>query len=152
MRWPQYRQLTELNAMVCAPSEAALAAVIGVPADGLAATLQGVAAMVGGADDPFGRVFANQHRLAAPFFAIRVTGALFHTQGGLVVDENAQVRRIDGSLIVNLFAGGGAARSVSGPGVWGYLPAMGLCMSMTLGRLAGRQAARLTLPKGYTDG
>jgi fumarate reductase flavoprotein subunit len=69
-----------------------------------------------------------------------------------VVDENAQVRRIDGSLIVNLFAGGGAARSVSGPGVWGYLPAMGLCMSMTLGRLAGRQAARLTLPKGYTDG
>jgi len=44
----------------------------------------------------------------------------------------------------NLFAGGGTARSISGPGVWGYLPAAGLCMAVTLGRLAGEAAARLT--------
>jgi len=44
----------------------------------------------------------------------------------------------------NLFAGGGTARSISGPGVWGYLPAAGLCMAVTLGRLAGEAAAKLT--------
>ncbi|MEY4239668.1 MAG: hypothetical protein RL339_2269, partial [Pseudomonadota bacterium] len=27
---------------------------------------------------------------------------------------------------------------------WGYLPAMGLCTAVTLGRLAGTSAARLT--------
>jgi fumarate reductase flavoprotein subunit len=42
----------------------------------------------------------------------------------------------------NLFAGGGAARSISGPEVTGYLPGMGLCMAITLGRLAGRAAAQ----------
>ncbi len=61
----------------------------------------------------------------------KVTGALFHTQGGLVVDGNARVQRRDGSAI-------------SGPGVWGYLPAAGLCMAVTLGRLAGEAAAKLT--------
>ena len=52
-------------------------------------------------------------------------------------------KRPDGSLLPNLFAGGGAARSISGPGVWGYLPAAGLCMAVTLGRLAGQGAARV---------
>ncbi|HRX05395.1 MAG TPA: FAD-binding protein, partial [Anaerolineae bacterium] len=79
--------------------------------------------------------------LAAPFCAIRVTGAIFHTQGGLMVDENARVLREDGTALPNVFAGGGAARSISGPEVTGYLPAMGLCMAITLGRVAGRSAA-----------
>ena len=91
----------------------------------------------------FGRNFRNDPPLEAPFYATKVTGALFHTQGGLVTDGSGQVRRPDGSLLPNLFAGGGAARSISGPGVWGYLPAAGLCMAVTLGRLAGEGAARV---------
>jgi fumarate reductase flavoprotein subunit len=57
------------------------------------------------------------------------------------VDGSARVLRPDGTRLPNLFAGGGAARSVSGPSSWGYLPAMGLCTAVTLGWLAGRSAA-----------
>ena len=74
---------------------------------------------------------------------MRVTGALFHTQGGLRVDDTARVVRTDGTLLPNLFAGGGAAQSISGPAVTGYLPAVGLAMAITLGRVAGRHAAKL---------
>ena len=35
---------------------------------------------------------------ALPFHAVRVTGALFHTQGGLDIDERCRVRRSDGGL------------------------------------------------------
>ncbi|MFD2137963.1 hypothetical protein ACFSLT_26995 [Novosphingobium resinovorum] len=58
------------------------------------------------------------------------------------IDRNARVLREDGSALPNLFAGGGAARSVSGPSSWGYLPAMGLCTAVTLGRLSGRAQQR----------
>jgi fumarate reductase flavoprotein subunit len=75
--------------------------------------------------------------------ALRVGGALYHTQGGLQVDGKARVLRADGTRLPNLFAGGGAARGVSGPSCWGYLPAMGLCSAMTLGALAGKEAVLL---------
>mgnify|MGYP006393963459 CR=1 FL=1 len=73
--------------------------------------------------------------------------AIFHTQGGLQIDGNAQVLRPDGTKLPNLFAGGGAARSVSGPAHWGYLPAMGLATAVTFGRLAGEAAAKLALSR-----
>lgn len=105
-----------------------------------------------GESDRFGRRFDDRTPpLKAPFCAIRVTGALFHTQGGLLIDENARVLREDGRPLPNLYAGGGAARSISGSRVTGYLPAVGLCMAVTLGALAGTDAARLTSnspPKG----
>jgi fumarate reductase flavoprotein subunit len=79
----------------------------------------------------------------APYHAFRVGGAIYHTQGGLQTDGQARVLRADGSALPNLFAGGGAARGVSGPSSWGYLPAMGLCAAVTTGRLAGQAAAAL---------
>lgn len=57
--------------------------------------------------------------------------------------------RADGSPLPNLFAGGGAARGVSGPSSRGCLPAMGLCAAITTGRIAGQAAARLA---GTTTG
>jgi fumarate reductase flavoprotein subunit len=92
---------------------------------------------------PFGRDFTADPPLAAgPLHAIRVTGALFHTQGGLMVDGEARALRSDGGPLPNLFAAGGAARSISGHGADGYLPAAGLAMAVVLGRLAGAAAAR----------
>lgn len=79
----------------------------------------------------------------APYRAIKVSAALYHTQGGLQVDSSARVLRADGSALPNVFAGGGSARCVSGPASWGYLPAMGLCAALTLGTLAGDGAAAL---------
>ena len=93
--------------------------------------------------DPLGRDFTKAEPLEPPYYAVRVTGALFHTQGGLVVDGNARVVRADGTLLPNLFAGGGAARGLSGPSRWGYLSGNGLLTAVTLGRLAGLSAAKL---------
>jgi len=41
----------------------------------------------------------------------------------------------------NVFAGGGAARGVSGAHVWGYLSGNGLLSAVALGAIAGRRAA-----------
>jgi fumarate reductase flavoprotein subunit len=70
---------------------------------------------------------------------------MYHTQGGLQIDGDARVVRTDGTKFVNLFAGGGAARGVSGPSYWGYLPAMGIGSAITLGRIAGVGAAAVAI-------
>ena len=70
-------------------------------------------------------------------------GALTHTQGGLEIDKDARVLRKDGTPLPNLFAGGGAARGLSGPADWGYLSGSGLLMATNMGRLAGEAAAAL---------
>ena len=132
----QYDALVGLGAMRSGDSVAALAVACGLPAPELAETL----ASLERGGDRFGRQF-DQPPLRPGFRAIKVTGALFHTQGGLVVDATARVVRRDGQVLPNLFAGGGAARSIGGPGGSGYLPGAGLCMAVTLGRLAGRGAA-----------
>jgi fumarate reductase flavoprotein subunit len=78
----------------------------------------------------------------APFHAVKVTGALFHTQGGLAIDTVGRVRRQDGTLLPNLFAAGGAAAGVSGSSAAGYLSGNGLLTATVLGRLTGQAAAR----------
>jgi len=136
---PQTSALIALNAARAADTLAELADRIGTDAAILKATLTAAAAA---RIDDCGRDWGNDVPPAAPFRALRVVGALYHTQGGLQIDGNARVLRADGSRLPNLFAGGGAARGVSGPSSWGYLPAMGLCAAVTLGRLAGCNAAR----------
>jgi len=54
-----------------------------------------------------------------------------------------RVLRKDGMPFRNLFAGGGAARGLSGPSDWGYLSGSGLMTATTMGRLAGVSAAKL---------
>jgi fumarate reductase flavoprotein subunit len=82
--------------------------------------------------------------LSGPFFAVKVTGALFPTQGGLVIADDARVMRADGTTLPNLFASGGAACGVSGPAVEGYLSGNGLLTAIAFGYLAGRHAAAQT--------
>jgi fumarate reductase flavoprotein subunit len=96
----------------------------------------------GGQQDPFGRDFSGKPMLQPPYYATKVTGALFHTQGGLVVDERARVLDTQGRPLPNLFAGGGAACGLSGDHVWGYLSGNGLLSAVVLGRIAGESAAR----------
>jgi fumarate reductase flavoprotein subunit len=142
----EQRQLEEIGAIRRANSVAELERLCQWPAGSLATELAEVAAARASQQpDRFGRRFDAVAALEMPLCAIRVTGALFHTQGGLVVDRHAQVLRPDGTTLPNLFAGGGAARSISGPDVTGYLPGAGLCMAITLGRLAGNAAAQLAI-------
>jgi fumarate reductase flavoprotein subunit len=94
--------------------------------------------------DRYGRQFAPGQLCMAPFHAVKVTGALFHTQGGLAIDGVGRVRRKDGTFFPNLFAAGGAAAGVSGSSAAGYLSGNGLLTATVLGRLAGQAAARLS--------
>ena len=81
--------------------------------------------------------------LKPPYYAIRVTGALLHTQGGLEIDVDGRVLHPDGTPLPNLLAAGGAARGLSGPDASGYLSGNGLLSAAVLGRICGRTAARL---------
>jgi len=144
----EYRDGAAVGAFRRADSIEALAAQTQLPLATLGATLHEVAAhKAAGTRDRFGRDFAGVAQLEPPYYAVKVTGAIFHTQGGLCIDDHARVRRVGDGIFANLYAGGGAARSVSGPGIWGYLPGMGLCTAVTLGHVAGQAAAHaLTHP------
>jgi fumarate reductase flavoprotein subunit len=117
-----------------------LAARLAIDAAGLKQTIQeyndGAAS---GGKDAFGRALPEP--LRAPFYGIKVTVALYHTQGGLKVTPDGQVLRADGSIIPNLYAGGGVAVGVSGRGLEGYLPGNGLLASLGLGMRAAEHAA-----------
>ncbi|MDX2102712.1 MAG: FAD-dependent oxidoreductase [Alphaproteobacteria bacterium] len=141
-QFEDFRQAEALGAIRGGGSLAVLATAFDLPLERLAATLQDTAAAAAGAPDRFGRDFTTRPALAPPYFGIRVTGALFHTQGGLEIDATARVLRPDGSRLPNLWAGGGAARGVSGPAVDGYLSGNGLLTAVTLGRIAGLAAAQ----------
>jgi fumarate reductase flavoprotein subunit len=80
-----------------------------------------------------------------PYHAVKVTGALFHTQGGLAVDSHGRVKRKDGTRFPNLFAAGGAAAGISGSAADGYLSGNGLLTATALGYLAGKAAAEQIL-------
>jgi fumarate reductase flavoprotein subunit len=95
-----------------------------------------------GGQDRYGRQFLADQLCNPPYHAVKVTGALFHTQGGLAVDPTGRVKRKNGSGFPNLFAAGGAATGVSGSTAAGYLSGNGLLTATVLGHLAGAAAAR----------
>jgi fumarate reductase flavoprotein subunit len=142
-QFEDFRNAEAQGAIIRADSMPELATRLGLPEAGLAKSFAEVeAAKRGLRSDAFGRQFPGAPPpLAPPYCAVKVTGALFHTQGGLAVDKHARVLRLDGGAMVNLFAAGGAAVGVSGPQASGYLSGNGLLTAVALGRVAGRQAA-----------
>ncbi|MBB5213495.1 FAD-dependent oxidoreductase [Parapusillimonas granuli] len=144
LRYADYRQVLESGAVRQADSLVALAQAISVPQEALAAVFADIEQSVReGRPDAYGRRFSAEQLLRPPYRAVRLRGALFHTQGGLCVDERAALlRAADGKAFPNIFAGGGAARGVSGPEASGYLGGNGLVTAVVLGRLAGGSAAR----------
>lgn len=146
-QFEDFRQAEAAGAILTADTPEALAAKARLPA-AFSDTFRAVETLKrDAARDSFGRDWAGVAPLAAPFCAVRVTGTLFHSQGGLAVDESARVRRVDGGAIENLFAAGGAAQGVSGPEASGYLSGNGLLTAVALGRIAGQGAARLVREK-----
>jgi fumarate reductase flavoprotein subunit len=147
-QFADFRQAEAAGAVIEAPTLALLAAGLNVP---LAALAQSLAAVEegkrAGSPDRFGRRFAGAAPLAPPFKAVKVTGALFHTQGGLAVDRTARVLGTNGKPLPNIFAAGGAAAGVSGPRANGYLSGNSLLTAIVLGRLAGQAAAALVLQR-----
>lgn len=141
-QFEDFRLARAQGAIVEADTIAALAGKLGLDGQALSETAAEVERLKRGeGDDRFGRAFAGVPALVAPYCAVRVTGALFHTQGGLRVDVQGRVLRRDGSALPNLFASGGAAVGVSGAQASGYLSGNGLMTAVALGEIAGRAAA-----------
>ncbi len=135
-----YQDLLTAKGVRWADDAAALAGIVGAPEEALADTVT-AAASYGRkeAEDPFGRTLWP-HVLEPPYACVKVTGALFHTQGGLRVDGHGAVLR-DGRPIPGLYAAGGAAAGISGNGAEGYMSGNGLLSALGLGYLAGRDIA-----------
>jgi fumarate reductase flavoprotein subunit len=148
-----FRQTAEAGSLVWADDVDALARGTGLPAGALAQALDRQAAHAAGtaqstgaapdaaangaadgsgeAGDRFGRTFFEAP-LRAPYAAVEVVPALFHTQGGLVVDGDARVLGTNGDPLTGLYASGGAAHGISGHGAAGYLAGNGLLPALGL--------------------
>ena len=136
--FPDFCEAEAAGALKRCEDEVALSVLIGCDAVTLGTTLSTVTPGIQASD---GRDF--KRALQKPFYAINVTGALFHTQGGLDIDANCHVLRGDFKPFANLLAAGGAARGVSGNAVWGYLSGNGLLSAMAGGYIAARSAVNL---------
>lgn len=140
-----YQDLLSMDAVHWADDIAGLASIVGADVDALGDTMAAIESYASGeAEDPLGRT-NWAHCLEPPYAAVKVTGALFHTQGGLEVDERGAVLR-DGEPIPGLFAAGGAAVGVSGDGAYGYLSGNGLLSALGLGYLCGRAVGAAVNP------
>lgn len=136
-----YRDLLDQGAVTFLDDRAAVATATGLPDDTIGGLLDEVESFATGEDtDPFGRS-DWEAPLHPPYAVVQVTGALFHTQGGLRVDERARVLR-DGEPVEGLYAAGGAAVGISGHGADGYLAGNGLLGALGLGLLAGTDVGR----------
>jgi fumarate reductase flavoprotein subunit len=146
-QFEDFRSAERAGAMLIADTVDELAAKMRIPAANFAAEWRDLERLkTHGGIDRYGRRFSAAQKLAPPFFAVKVTGALFHTQGGLVVDATGRVKRDDGRPLPNLFAAGGAAVGISGTTAAGYLSGNGLLTATVLGRASGRAAAALASP------
>jgi len=139
--FPDFVAAESAGALKVAADVPALAALMGCDVAALQQTLNAVAP---GSPDALGRSF--KRALQAPYYAVKVTGTLFHTQGGLDIDDHCRVLRANGSALPNLLAAGGAARGVSGNAVWGYLSGNGLLSAVGGGWVAAGTAAAQLAP------
>ncbi len=142
-QFEDFREAERAGAILTMDSVAELAGAMRVPVKALMDELAEVEILkpMRGCDR-YGRQFWPEQHFEPPFHAIKVTGALFHTQGGLATDAVGRVKRKDGTLFPNLYAAGGAAAGVSGATAAGYLSGNGLLTATVLGRLGSNAAAR----------
>lgn len=140
-----------------ADSLAALAAKIGVDAQGLAATIERFNAHAEKGEDPdfhkgttaIDRYYSDPQNQPnpclgpltdGPFYAIRLDPGEIGTKGGLLTDEHARVLREDGGVIEGLYATGNTSAAVMGKTYAGAGSTLG--PAMTFGYLAARDLAR----------
>jgi fumarate reductase flavoprotein subunit len=142
LQFPDYAQAVAAGAIKRGATLAELAAALGIDAAGLERTVMEINALAhDNATDEFDRTFRAEEMLLPPYYGVKVSGALFHTQGGAAVDAHCRVLVARNTPLPNLYAAGGAARGVSGDAVWGYLSGNGL-LSAVAGRfIAGRAAS-----------
>lgn len=148
LQFADYNDAIAAGAIRSANDIISLCEVTGLPTNALTRTLEEVSQFrQESRTDPLGRSFVGETAFEAPFYAVKVTGALFHSQGGLMIDSAARVVDDAGRPLGNLCAGGGAACGVSGPEASGYLSGNGLLSAVSFGALAGRSAAEMVVDR-----
>jgi fumarate reductase flavoprotein subunit len=147
--FPDFCAAEEAGALKTCADAQALAALINCDATNVIAACahttrtMGINGTQNASADAAGSAASAKRPLQAPFYAVKVTGALFHTQGGLDIDAQCRVLREDGAPFPNLLAAGGAARGVSGNAVWGYLSGNGLLSAVAGGAIAAESASTI---------
>lgn len=122
----------------------ALAAAYGMPAAVLADTVKAYnSAVADGRSDAFGKALGQGAFSVAspPFYAIRLYPKVHYTPGGVRIDQRARVVDLHGKPIPRLFAAGEVTGGVHGAS---RLGSCALTECLVFGRIAGREAARLT--------
>ena len=141
-RYPEYRETNSLGGIRAFLSLEELASFIGCRPEVLTATLSSAGKHKENMEpDRFGRDFFVP--LEAPYYAAKITPALFHTQGGLRVGKDARVVLKGGASCRNIFAAGDAAAGITGPGPDGYVSGSGLLCAFTYGWLAGKNSSEI---------
>jgi fumarate reductase flavoprotein subunit len=142
----QFSYLLDEDCFDTADSVAELAAVYGLDAATLEATVEAVnrvadSSASGDAVVPFGRAYP--HELTPPFYAAKIRPMYVKARQGIVVDERMRVVREDGPVVENLYAGGNAAESLEAGDPNAYIPGMDLMTALTEGHIVGERVADL---------
>lgn len=119
---------------------AELAAAIGADTAILEKTFSEYQAAIEKGEDKFNR----SHLPGAfngPFYALKITGEIRHTQGGMPTDVAGHVLRADKSLVKGLYAAGGCTEGFSCRGGAAYMSGNGLIQALVFGKIAGEAAA-----------
>lgn len=135
----RWENCLDVSAFRSGDSLETLAADLGIDATGLAETVDAIESIDGHvADDGFTRTVRREFK--PPYYGTEIEPAILQTQGGLDIDHRGRVLNATGDPIPNLYAGGGAAKSVSGTQPTGYLSGNGLLTALNLGRIMGDDA------------
>jgi len=116
------------------------AGAIGVDAKTLGKTIAEYQAGIAAGQDKFNRCHLPEN-FDGPYYALKITGEIRHTQGGMVTDVAGHVLRTDKSLIKGLYAAGGCIEGFSSRGGAAYMSGNGLIQALVFGRIAGAAAA-----------
>ncbi len=132
----------EKGSAVRADTLAELAQQAGIDPEGLEASVARYNDMIdAGVDEDFGKPLAGQPTIDTPtYYALRIVPATLGTMSGIKVDLDTHVIDTDGNAIPGLYAAGEVANGSFFNTVY---PASGtsIQMSLTFGRVAGRNAA-----------
>ncbi|MEG0376068.1 MAG: FAD-binding protein, partial [Raoultibacter sp.] len=119
---------------------AELAAALGIDAPTLEKTFEAYKEGIAKGEDGFNRSKLPEN-FDAPYYAMKITGEIRHTQGGMPTDIEGHVIRPDESPIPGLYAAGGCTEGFSCRAGSVYSSGNGLIQALLFGMIAGKNAA-----------
>lgn len=136
----KFEKFKEADIVFSGDTAEELAAQLNIDSAKFAQTITEYQASIVRGEDEFNRTKLPES-FEAPYYAIKITGDLRHTQGGLVTDIATHVMKEDGTLIPGLYAVGGVMEGFSSTGGSGYMSDNGLLQAFIFGKIAGERAA-----------